>query len=70
MQESIVEQPNAAAQPVKRTARQVVSKRPAAPPRTLANRIMWLVILWCAGFGATFLVVLPFHLLVQWAVHH
>ncbi|CAB3760280.1 hypothetical protein [Paraburkholderia humisilvae] len=43
--------------------------RPAARPRTLANQIMWLVILWCAGFGATFLFVLPFHLLVQWAVH-
>ncbi|QYD67814.1 hypothetical protein KZJ38_15985 [Paraburkholderia edwinii] len=39
-------------------------------PRSLANRIMWLVILWCGGFGATFLVVLPFHLLVQWASHH
>ncbi|MFC0397860.1 hypothetical protein [Paraburkholderia rhizosphaerae] len=44
------------------------AKQPAGQPRTLANRIMWLVILWCAGFGATFLFVLPFHLLVQWAV--
>jgi hypothetical protein len=41
-----------------------------ARPRSLMNKIMWLVILWCAGFGATFIVVLPFHLLVQWASHH
>jgi hypothetical protein len=60
-------------QPLEHAAGQLttqVAKRPAARPRSLANRIMWLVILWCAGFGATFIVVLPFHLLVQWAVHH
>jgi hypothetical protein len=54
-------------------ARQIVkhaAARPAARPRSLTNKIMWLVILWCAGFGVTFLVVLPFHLLVQWASHH
>jgi hypothetical protein len=39
------------------------------PQHSLGYRIKWLVILWCAGFGATFLVVLPFHLLVQWAIH-
>jgi hypothetical protein len=49
---------------------QHAAAQPAAHPRSLANRIMWLVILWCAGFGATFIVVLPFHLLVQWASHH
>jgi hypothetical protein len=54
---------------VRQIARQTVA-HPAARPRSLINRIMWLVILWCAGFGATFIVVLPFHLLVQWASHH
>ncbi|HVE10941.1 MAG TPA: hypothetical protein VNE00_27055 [Paraburkholderia sp.] len=38
-------------------------------PRRLGYRLKWLAILWCAGFGATFLLVLPFHLLVHWAMH-
>jgi hypothetical protein len=61
-----VEQP---AEPAARapTLRPVV--RPTHPPRSFANRMMWLVILWCVGFGGTFLAVLPFHLLVKWAIH-
>jgi hypothetical protein len=48
-----------------------MTQPPADPvPRSLGYRVKWLVILWCAGFGATFLLVLPFHLLVQWAIHH
>jgi len=46
------------------------SQTPASPaPRSFGYRMKWLAILWCAGFGATFLLVLPFHLLVQWAIH-
>jgi hypothetical protein len=67
MPQSAVEQ--ATAEPVAARPAQRAGGRRVGQPRSLANRVMWLVILWCAGFGATFLVVLPFHLLVQWAIH-
>ncbi len=43
---------------------------PARNQRSFGNRMMWVAILWCAGFGATFLLVLPFHLLVMMAMRH
>jgi hypothetical protein len=63
-------------QPVEHPAQQAARlpalrppQRPSGPPPSFANRMMWLVILWCVGFGGTFLAVLPFHLLVKWAMH-
>ncbi|CAB3759798.1 hypothetical protein [Paraburkholderia solisilvae] len=67
MPRSVVE--HASAEAVATRHPKHTSGRRMGQPRSLANRVMWLVILWCAGFGATFLVVLPFHLLVQWAIH-
>jgi hypothetical protein len=47
-----------------------VPEQTARHERSFGNRMMWVAILWCLGFGVTFLVALPFHLLVMMAMRH
>ncbi|HKT96280.1 MAG TPA: hypothetical protein VJS30_07065 [Paraburkholderia sp.] len=37
--------------------------------RGFLHDLKWMVILWCVGFGATVLLTLPFHYIVQAMMH-
>ncbi|CAM2154822.1 protein of unknown function [Pararobbsia alpina] len=42
---------------------------PATGTRTHGKRLLWFVLLWLGGVAATFLVTLPFKLLVHAVTH-
>jgi hypothetical protein len=43
---------------------------PAGPQRRgFLHNLKWMFILWCVGFGATVLLTLPFHFLVEAMMH-
>jgi hypothetical protein len=37
--------------------------------RGFLHNLKWMFILWCVGFGATVLLTLPFHFLVEAMMH-
>lgn len=43
----------------------IVTRKPRNRPHPFLHDLKWTAILWCAGFGATALLALPFHFLVM-----
>ncbi|POR46716.1 hypothetical protein B0G62_12232 [Paraburkholderia eburnea] len=43
--------------------------QPQPQRRGFLHNLKWMFILWCVGFGATVLLTLPFHFLVEAMMH-
>lgn len=46
-----------------------MASQPAERRRGFLHDLKWMIILWCVGFGATALLTLPFHFIVQAMMH-
>jgi hypothetical protein len=43
----------------------IMAQQPTGQRKGFLHNLKWMFILWCVGFGATVLLTLPFHFLVE-----
>ncbi|MBN3856331.1 hypothetical protein G3N59_23415 [Paraburkholderia sp. Ac-20340] len=43
----------------------IMAQQPTDQRKGFLHNLKWMFILWCVGFGATVLLTLPFHFLVE-----